>query len=953
MTDRVRAGGPRLLERQTELRQIDAAHEALTAGRGSVLVVEGPAGIGKSALIAAGRERLRRGGVRVAAAEAGEVETDFSYGVVRQLFEPVFRTCSAAERARFLDGAAHLVAPLVASSPVEHAAGKAVNPFAIQHSFYWLVANLSADRPLLLVVDDAQWGDPASLRCLVFLARRITDLRCCLLLGVRSAATQTAPLRELIDRPDAIRLALRPLSDEAVAEWIDDRLGRPPEPLFTRACSSATHGVPYLLVALLRTLADDEVAPTADAAAAVPALELESVARSVLRRLATHGQALRLAEAVAILGEEATLDRAARLAELDPAQSVAAASRLVGDDIVDDGWPLRFAHPIVRGAVHAQLSAVRRSVAHARAAQLLHDDGVSDQLVANHLVLSEPAGTAELTEVLQRAAAQAMAMGVPEDAVRYLHRALLDPAPRPHRLELVLALAAAQKAMGSLEAVDTLQQALAETQDPVDRARLTLPLTEVLVMLGRWSEAGGLVTPALEQLGLRRPDLRRRLLTHWLGYSAYGPPRVDQVAAITAALVPDVRAHASGSSEAAALIMGVHASLVRPAPLTATEVGELLEPERLLAEVGVESPVLGQRPIVLNNDEVDYDQLDSLSALVLDRGRAQGSVFGVALGSAMVGLVHSLRGDLRAAEAQLSLSVELCLAHQLLFPLPSILSWCSDAIFERNDAAGIGAQTVGVELPPEFASTVSGVMLLHFQARALISHGRLGEAVPALREVGDRFEAGGWRHPGLFGWRADLAALLLPTDPDGARQLATEHLELARLQGGRRALGVALRVSGLVAGGKPGLQLLAESERVLDGSGARLERARTLVELGAARRRANERAAAREPLRLGLDLARRCGATQTVERARAELAATGARLRREAVTGVESLTPSQRRVADLAARGLSNPEIAQALYVTRNTVETHLRVIYLKLSITGRTELSAAMMPPMTREVLA
>jgi DNA-binding CsgD family transcriptional regulator len=129
---------------------------------------------------------------------------------------------------------------------------------------------------------------------------------------------------------------------------------------------------------------------------------------------------------------------------------------------------------------------------------------------------------------------------------------------------------------------------------------------------------------------------------------------------------------------------------------------------------------------------------------------------------------------------------------------------------------------------------------------------------------------------------------------------------------------------------------------VLAGSGARLEHARALVELGAALRRANQRAAAREPLRAGLDLAYRCGAGRLAERAAAELRATGARPRRAVLTGLEALTPSERRIAELAAGGMSNPEIAQALFVTLNTVQGHLRLVYQKLSISSRGQLPAA-----------
>jgi len=147
----------------------------------------------------------------------------------------------------------------------------------------------------------------------------------------------------------------------------------------------------------------------------------------------------------------------------------------------------------------------------------------------------------------------------------------------------------------------------------------------------------------------------------------------------------------------------------------------------------------------------------------------------------------------------------------------------------------------------------------------------------------------------------------------------------------------------MLLGGQRGLDALGGAVTVLQESGARLEHARALVELGAAMRRANQRTAAREPLRAGLDLAYRRGAAQLAQRAATELRATGARPRRAVLTGLAALTPSERRVAELAAGGMSNPEIAQALFVTLNTVEGHLRHVYQKLAIGSRGQLPAAL----------
>jgi DNA-binding CsgD family transcriptional regulator len=173
--------------------------------------------------------------------------------------------------------------------------------------------------------------------------------------------------------------------------------------------------------------------------------------------------------------------------------------------------------------------------------------------------------------------------------------------------------------------------------------------------------------------------------------------------------------------------------------------------------------------------------------------------------------------------------------------------------------------------------------------------------------------------------------------------LAREELELARAWGAPRALGRALRVVGLVESGRQGIERIRESVAVLEHSPARLEQAYAVTDLGAALRRGNRRAEAREHLRSGLELAQRCGATRLAERAHEELVAAGARPRRLVMSGVESLTPSERRTAGLAAEGLTNKEIAQALFVTPRTVEMHLSNAFRKLDISARTQLPAAL----------
>jgi DNA-binding CsgD family transcriptional regulator len=203
------------------------------------------------------------------------------------------------------------------------------------------------------------------------------------------------------------------------------------------------------------------------------------------------------------------------------------------------------------------------------------------------------------------------------------------------------------------------------------------------------------------------------------------------------------------------------------------------------------------------------------------------------------------------------------------------------------------------------------------------------------------------RNPAFLAWRSQAAlALLRLGEQDEARRLAGEELELSRIWGAPRALGAALRAAGLVEGGERGLALLQEAVGVLTDSPAKLEHAKARTELGAALRRANHRSEAREQLRRAVELATICGATPLAERAETELRATGARPRRIALSGIEALTPSERRVAQRAVEGATNREIAQTLFVTPKTVEVHLSSVYRKLGISSRSQLPAALAEP-------
>jgi DNA-binding CsgD family transcriptional regulator len=232
------------------------------------------------------------------------------------------------------------------------------------------------------------------------------------------------------------------------------------------------------------------------------------------------------------------------------------------------------------------------------------------------------------------------------------------------------------------------------------------------------------------------------------------------------------------------------------------------------------------------------------------------------------------------------------------------------------------------------------------RARLALAEGQPARALADAQAAGHILGTGfGIDHPGFVPWRrtAALAAHALGQAAQ-ARALAAELLERARWSGTARALGLALRTQAAVTEDARRLTLLAEAVEVLEESPSALERAHALVELGAARRRAGQRSAAQPPLREGLQLADRMGAVPLIQAARHELHATGARPRRAAHTGAGALTPTERRVAELAAaEGVTNPQIAQALFVTPKTIETHLAHVYRKLGIDSRRHLAAVL----------
>jgi ATP/maltotriose-dependent transcriptional regulator MalT len=306
----------------------------------------------------------------------------------------------------------------------------------------------------------------------------------------------------------------------------------------------------------------------------------------------------------------------------------------------------------------------------------------------------------------------------------------------------------------------------------------------------------------------------------------------------------------------------------------------------------------------------------------------------------------SLRlGEIRRAEAEARFGLEL---FEEGSGEPG-LAWGAATLVNALVARGglEEADEVAARIParPSAPPTFPLAMLFTAHANLHAAQGRPAAALDDARSAGDLVSAT-ISNPGCMGWRAPAALALVALDrPEEARALAESEHSDARRFGIPDAEGSALRTLGLVAGGPEGVEAMRASVDVLEGAEGRLEHARSLLELGAALRRAGERVEARDVLRTALDEAARMGASGVADRAHEELVAAGARPRRNRrmLSGRESLTASEDRVAALAAEGLTNREIAQRQFVTVKAVEWHLRNVYRKLDISSREQLAEAL----------
>jgi tetratricopeptide (TPR) repeat protein len=506
-----------LVERELELKTVERLLAGAGAGFGGAVVFEGPAGIGKSSLLAAARTAAAVD-LRVLSARGGELERELPFGIVRQLLEPAVVACDAEEREALLAGAATLAKPVLFAADPEAGAEPS---FSALHGLYWLTVNLADAQPLLVAVDDAHSADVASLRWLVYLARRLAGVPLALVLATRPA--EPGPVQELLDEllviPEVAVLQPGGLSEQAITMLAVQLLAAEPDPSFVTACRRATGGNPFLLLELLRELDRRGIAPSRENAGLASQLSSQGVGRAVrarLRRLPPECTAL--ARAVAVVGDPAEPTIAAQLAGLAGDAASRAADALAEAVIFEPGRQLAFVHPLVRSSVYSELSSQERARHHERVARLLTGAGEPTDRIAVHLLATHPGGDAETVNTLRQAAKSASNRGAPDVAVTYLQRALAEP-PSPE-LEPVLVHELGRAALSAGElgiAIEQLRQATRDLADVRLRAEAADALGSALFLSHRPDEAMTDLTSVINELpeGEREQGLRLQA-TRWV-----------------------------------------------------------------------------------------------------------------------------------------------------------------------------------------------------------------------------------------------------------------------------------------------------------------------------------------------------------------------------------------------------------------------------------------------------
>ncbi|MBJ7358191.1 BTAD domain-containing putative transcriptional regulator [Nocardioides sp.] len=851
--------GTDLVDRERELATLRRMVDELSQGRPGSLLIEGPAGIGKSRLLEETVRLAGAAGARVYSARASQLEQSYGFGVVRQLFEPCLGDAAAA--GTLLAGAAAVAKPVfedgAGDDPLHHGG------FAVLHGLYWLTVNLAGEGPLVICVDDIQWSDSASLRYLAYLVKRLEGVPVLLALAMRTGEQHPDEglLAELALDPSVTVLRPAPLSADAAAALVHERLGEGEAP-FVEACHRMTSGNPLLLRQLLRALADEGVPPDVSHVDTVRAVGSRAVSALVTLRLRRMPPAVTaVARAVAVLGEAAGLPTVAALAQQPEDQVAAALDTLSRSEILKEEEHLTFVHPLVREAVYDDLSAGERALHHERAAEVLAQHGATPEQVAAHVLRAPRRGSAATVELLRAAAGTAVSRGAAEAAVALLRRALEEPVTGPDRAQVLVELGRVEVNVDGPAGVAHLTEAYAALDDPRERALLAMGIVRTHL----FASPPGVATAFAREAASALPDSldgeRQGLLAlqRITGYM-HGLP----ADAYRAGSMPEVSGAGDGARMLAATLSY---ELLRDGRDRAGSIRLArfaLEGDRLLEVDNGLFWVFAATVRLLADDD-----LGGFWDRALARAQAAGDLFATLSATLWRGFWQWRHGRLDDALRSLADAAE----QQQTWGLSGATSTYAAAftIGVLVDRGDLDAATDTLDRARELPWVGEGGRLMReAAARLLVERGRPEEALAELTAHRDHPQV---TNPVWSAWRAPLArALAALGRVEEAVAVAEEEVALLRTWGAPTALGPSLRVLGEVRGAD-GTPDLREAVEVLTGTIAVLEEARARLALGSSPQVPADEAV--PLLQAALSTARACGARAVARDAEAALAAVG------------------------------------------------------------------------------
>ncbi len=906
-----------LVGREAERARLRALLDDAAHGRSGALVLRGEAGAGKTALLddlVAGAD-----GLLVLRAHGVESESELPYAGLHQLLRPV---------AHELDG---LAAPQ--ADALRAAFGLRVSGgderFLVSLAVLNLLAEQSERRPVLCVLDDAHWLDRGSLDALAFVARRLEAERIAMVFAVRDPATRSVAVDDLPTLP------VDGLAPDAVRHLLERECGGPVHPDVQVRLVTATQGNALALAELAAALTPAQLRGAEPLPAPLPLTAgVERAFRDRARRLPASTQTLLLVAATDDTARLATvLAAAARLGV--PAGDLAPAER--AGVVAVEGDALRFRHPLVRSAVVQGATSIERQAVHRALAAVLDAEADADRR-AWHRAAGAFGPDAEVAADLDRAAERARDRGAFAAAAAAFERAAdFVEGPEPRARRFAEAARQAWRA-GHVDRVPLL----------LDRAR---SLTADRALRADVDELRGMVEFGVG-VSLTAYRLLRRAAEEVAPHDPVRALEILTVAGEAASMASDADAEVELGALAASLPVGDSTrerflvdllvglghhfagdpvAAAGPLARALALVDALTEPVDLLAA--------GRAAMYLGDDAAAL----RCSAAVVERARATGEVGAVPIAGHRLALSELFAGRWAAGKATATEALRLAQAtgQVELAPLAHVWLALHAALRGEVDACPAHvarAQAVSAERP---------MGLIDDSARwalGLLDLGR-GEATSALARVR------GIRHPVVlvFSSLERVEAAWQAGDRESARAWVAELEQVARATRQPWALARAAHGRALLADGAAAERAFTEALRHHDAADRPFERARTRLALGKALRRARRRTDARTHLRAALDTFDQLGATPWTEHARTELRACGQTVRRRDDPRTDRLTPQEMQVARFVADGLSNADVAARLFLSRRTVDFHLRNVFAKLGISSRTELVRFVLDPAHR----